>query len=499
MLKRRQFLQVSAAAALGALYPISLLGQGRPRNPLRIPDLLDGERLDGIWQYALEAGQGRSLFLPGLETATLGFNGNYLGPTLRLRKDEEVRIGVHNRLDETITVHWHGLHLPAIADGGPHQEITADGRWDARFRVNQNASTCWYHSHQIHKTGEQVYRGLAGMILLEDEQSRALELPDEYGVDDIPLIIQDRRFYSDGSLRYIENQRDIMMGHHGDTMLVNGTFDPVFVPVTRRVRFRVLNASNARNYRIAFSDRRQFHQLACDGGFLAEPLAVSDVTLAAGERCEIVADFGDGAPVDLVSLPLPDNSPLRSRGMMGGMMGAIANQGFHLLAIEPQSQLTATPELPPVLASVPDPASFAVDRVRRFELDMRMGMMGGGRGRRGGMGGDRFSINGRSMDMGIINERVPLDSTEIWEIHNNSPMMHPFHIHHGQFRILDRNGRAPGPHERAFKDTVIVAGGETVRVVMRFENYADPVTPYMYHCHILEHEDNGMMGQFVVE
>jgi len=503
-MRRRQFLARSALVAGALARPGMLLAQapaGR-RNALAIPPLDEGRLQQGVREYGLTATAGQREFLPGLRTPTLGFNGDFLGPTLRLRNGEDVCIAVTNRLDETTTVHWHGLHVPAIADGGPHQVIAPGETWRADFQVRQPAGPFWYHSHLIDKTGEQVYRGLAGMILLEDEESEALGLPRDYGVDDIPVIIQDRRFDEDGSFRYITSHQDIMFGLHGETILVNGTHNPYFVPVTRRVRFRLLNGSNARTYRVAFSDGRRFHQLGCDGGFLGQPLPMTEVTLAPAERCEIVADFSDGAPVDLVSLPLPTNSPWRASGMMGRMHGTLSDQAFQLLAIEPQSQLAASPELPERLATVPDFLSVGVDRTRRFELSMVMGMMGGGRGggRRGGMGGgNQFSINGMGMDMVTINERVPLGSREIWEIHNGTMMMHPFHIHHGQFQVRDRDGRPPHAHERAFKDTVKVAPGETVRVVMEFLHYADPNRAYMYHCHILEHEDNGMMGQFVVD
>ncbi|MEX2469879.1 MAG: multicopper oxidase domain-containing protein, partial [Pseudohongiellaceae bacterium] len=480
MMNRRKFLRTSALATAGAFSPSGLFGQSRARNPLRIPALQTGELRQGRRHYSLEARSGTSRFLSGLDTPTIGFNGDYLGPTLRLRNGEDVRIAVDNRLDEPTTVHWHGLHVPAIADGGPHQVIEAGGSWRAEFQVRQPAGPFWYHSHLIDRTGEQVYRGLAGMILLEDDESEALELPRDYGVDDIPLIIQDRRFNEDGSFRYIDSNRDIMFGLHGDSILVNGTHDPYFVPVTRKVRFRLLNGSNARTYRLAFSDGRRFQQLAGDGSFLAQPLTMTEVTLAPAERCEIVADFADGAPVNLVSLPLPADSPYRASGMMGRMHGNLSDQAFQLLAIEPQSQLTASPALPALLTSVPDLEAAGVDRLRRFELGMVMGMMGGG-GRRGGMDGGRFSINGANMHMMTINERVPLGSTEIWEIHNDTMMMHPFHIHHSQFQVKDRDGRPPHASERGFKDTVKVGAGETVRVVMAFERFADPVHAYMYH------------------
>ena len=513
MINRRRFLHTSALGVYGALYTLSgFAQQSRPRNALKIPPLLEGVRRDGRLHYALQVQNGQSRFLPGLSTPTLGINGDYLGPTLRLRDGDDVSLDVSNGLSEITTMHWHGLHVPAIADGGPHQVIEPGASWSANFRVTQKAGPYWYHAHPKDYTGEQVYRGLAGMILVEDEESRGLELPGDYGVDDIPIVIQDRQFNSDGSFRYVTSPMDTMFGIHGDTILVNGTVNPHFVPTTRKVRFRLLNGSNARVYTLAFSDGRQFQQLGCDGGFLGQPLPMTELTLAPAERCEIVVDFSDGAPVNLISKPLPANSPYRMQGMMGRMHGQLSDQSFHILAIEPQSNLASSSELPPILTTVPDYESAGIDRVRRFELEMAMGMgMGGGRGPGGGGpgggggrgmmmgGGQQFSINGRAMDMNVINERIPVGSTEIWEIHNNSMMMHPFHIHHGQFQVKERNGRPPHAHERAFKDTVKVAPGETVRVVMEFLNFADSENAYMYHCHILEHEDGGMMGQFVVE
>lgn len=496
MFNRRKFLQASGIAACGSLYPLTVFPQAGQRNPLKIPPLMEGDRQGDVLVYNLKAQSGRSRFLSGLETPTLGFNGDYLGPTLRLRDGDNVRIVVENGFNEDTTVHWHGMHVPAIADGGPHQVIEPGERWQADFQVIQKAGPYWYHSHRIDHTGDQVYRGLAGMMLVEDEESQALDLPADYGVDDIPVIIQDRQFNEDGSFRYVSSHQDIMFGMHGNTILVNGTVNPYFVPVTQKVRFRLLNASNARTYTLAFGDGRQFLQLGCDGGFLGQPLPMTELTLAPAERCEIVVDVADGAPVNLVSRPLPANSPYRMQGMMGRMHGVLSDQSFQILAIEPQSRLEHAPDVPAILTEVPDFQSLGIDRQRRFELAMAMGM--GMRGRQGNAS-DQFTINGQGMHMVAINERVPLGSTEIWEIHNSSPMMHPFHIHHGQFQVVSRNGRPPHAHERAFKDTVKVAAGETVRVVMEFLHYADPEHAYMYHCHILEHEDNGMMGQFVIE
>ena len=220
-----------------------------------------------------------------------------------------------------------------------------------------------------------------------------------------------------------------------------------------------------------------------------------------------MVDFSDGAPVDLVSLPIPADSEFAPIGMMASMH-PLGNETLPILAIKPDSGLQQSPDLPDQLTSIRRLQVSEASRTRRFALSMPMGMgmmaagnrgngNRGGRGMMGGMGGD-FLINGQAMAMDVINETVPINSTEIWEIHNDSMMTHPFHIHHGQFQVLDRDGRPPLPEEMGYKDTFKVGPGQTARFIMRFENYSDAETAYMYHCHILEHEDNGMMGQFTI-
>ena len=510
MIKRRQFLQASGIGATGLLLPtFSWAQQAANRgNPLKIPELNVGEMRDDRQHYQLNIQSGSTRFFDDLDTPTLGINGSYLGPTVRLRDGDQVTMDVFNQLQESTTLHWHGLHVPASADGGPHQEIPQGGSWHPSFQVIQKAGTFWYHSHLIDKTGEQVYRGLAGMIIVDDAETDQLALPSEYGVDDIPLVIQDRRFNQDGSFQYISSHRDIMMGMRGNTVLVNGTRSPYFVPTTGKVRFRILNGSNARTYNIAFSDGRSFQQLACDGGFLGAPYDMSLLELAPAERCEIVVDFSDGNPVDLISLPMAADSPFQSRGMMRRMSGD--NDRLQVLSIIPQSRLQASDTISARLTEVADFERVGIDNTRQFKLSMAMGMGmmrggggggPGGRGRRGGGmmgGGEQFFINDSAMEMDVINERIQVGTTEVWEITNDSMMMHPFHVHHGQFQVKERNGRPPHEHERAFKDTVKIGPGETVKIIMEFEHFSDPELAYMYHCHILEHEDNGMMGQFIV-
>ena len=503
-ISRRRFVRGMGVTASSTLFPLPLFAQNQTQNELQIPALHAGEMQAGSQSYDLQLQSGTSQFLSGLTTPTLGINGSFLGPTLRLKNGSNVAISVLNKLDEPSTMHWHGLHVPAKADGGPAQIISPDETWKPSFTVNQKAGTFWYHSHLLNKTGEQVYRGLAGMIIIDDEESGNLDIPSNYGVDDIPLIVQDRRFNEDGSFRYVGMHRDVMTGVFGDRILVNGTTSALFTPSTNKVRFRILNAANARTFNFALADGREFSLIASDGGFLEKPVALRNIVVAPAERAEIVVDFSDGGPVDLISMPLEASSPYATIGMMRNMLST-NTESFTILNIEPQSTLQRSSALPGELTSIRRMQAAEATRTRRFELSMPMGMgmMGrgggqrGGGGRMGGMGGE-FLINGKPMAMDEINEVVPIGSTEIWEIHNDSMMMHPFHIHHGQFQVLDRDGVPPGLEEMGFKDTVKVGPGQTVRFIMHFENFSDPDTAYMYHCHILEHEDNGMMGQFTV-
>ena len=496
-MKRRDFIR--HATVLGGSLAVPGFGFAAQRsNSLIIPQRLDGISSAAGISYPLTVREGSMEFFPGKRTPTFGISRDYLGPTLYLKRGDSVEMAVENTLNEQTTLHWHGLHVPAEADGGPAQIIDPGTTWRPSFEVQQRAGTFWYHSHLLHKTGEQVYRGLAGMIVIEDEESQSLDLPKTYGVDDIPLIVQDRRFNDDGSFSYLQSHRDVMMGMFGDTVLVNGSLNPVFHPSTRRVRLRLLNAANARTFTFAFDDDRDFQLIASDGGLLEAPHTCKTVVLAPSERAEIVVEISDSKPFKLISQPLDSSSPFAMRGMMGRMHTGNASR-FDILSIEPELSLEESPAVPTTLSQIPklDPNEAVI--TRRLELTMAMGMgMGMMRGRRQGSNSS-FFINGQAMDMQRIDYRVKKDTTEIWEIVNDTMMMHPFHIHHSQFQILDRNGVPPAPEEQGLKDTVKVGPGETVRFIMRFENFTDAEIPYMYHCHILEHEDNGMMGQFTVE
>ena len=305
---RRDFIKRSAAAlGIAALGKYGLaapaIGAETVDAPfsrrLHIPPLLENSgSAGGASPFSLVVQKGQHEFFNTVYTQTLGYNGSILGPTIRVRNGENVRLHVENGIDQVTTVHWHGLHVPARWDGGPHQVIEPGETWKPEFTINQQAATLWYHPHAMGLTGEHVYRGLAGLFIIEDEVSQTLALPRNYGVDDIPLVIQDRRFFEDRSLAYVRSMHDVMHGVLGNFLLVNGMLKP-FVEVPRGVvRFRLLNGSNSSIYRFYLSTDQPFQLIASDGGFLAAPVGVQELVLSAGERAEILVDFGGSSAGD---------------------------------------------------------------------------------------------------------------------------------------------------------------------------------------------------------
>jgi FtsP/CotA-like multicopper oxidase with cupredoxin domain len=506
---RRSFLAAGAAIATGLGGTHAARSANRftrsARRPLRIPPLLDA-RTPGQ-AIALSAQEGMEEFFPGSLSETFGYNGSYLGPTLRMHRGDDVQVTVANLLAEATTVHWHGLIVPAQLDGGPHQLIAPGATWRPVLPVRQPAATLFYHSHVHGETARQVYLGLAGVLIVADDVEAALDLPSEYGVDDIPLVLQDRQF-ANGRLVLPSGMMTLMEGSRGDTLLVNGTADAFVRVPSRRIRLRLVNGSNARTYRLSFDDGRAFHWIATDGGLLEAPVEMRALTLAPGQRAEILVDFSAGGSATLETAA-DFNLPMM--GMMGRPRDSLGARRQPLLAFEAGAPGVSPVPIPAGLA-VREPAdpSQAVKR-RRFVLDMGMGGMGargmaGGAMRGGGMMGRRMmgggmgmgmgmGINGRAFDMARIDERVRLGDTEIWEV-SAETMAHPFHVHGVHFEVLSRGGRRPDILDQGLRDTVLVQ--EPVELLVRFTQPAVEA-PFMYHCHILEHEDNGMMGQYATQ
>ncbi len=484
---------------------------GRPTAPgqLKIPPLL-AYRVDaqGRKVFDLTAGTGTTTLLPGTTTPTWGFNGTYLGPTIRVSRGDRVQLQVHNHLPAATTVHSHGMHLPAIDDGGPHQTIPAGATWTPAWTIDQPATTLWYHPHPMGQTADQTYRGLAGLYIIDDPVSRALPLPDQYGVNDIPVIIQDKNFNADGSLNFANSAASRGDPERlGNTILINGTYNPHLTVGDQRVRFRMLNASDARFYNIGFADGRTFDLIATDEGLVERPVPLQRIQLAPAERAEIVATFRPGEQVMLHSFA-PDlhlsNSangggggggggfPTSGGGGGGGFPGGGGGgslsqaegsldgggQSFDLLQIRAAATLRPSPALPAQLTTIPAPDPAKAVRTRTFQLDRA------------------DAINGQQMNMDVVNVVALAGTSEIWEVTGFLP--HDFHIHGVSFQVIEWAGSPPPPQIAGWKDTVYVPPEQTVRLLVPFGNYADPHHPYMYHCHILQHEDDGMMGQFVV-
>lgn len=429
-----------------------------------IPALLEDKSSDpGRVDFDLVAQRGETEFFSGKPTETFGYNSGYLGPTIRVKRGQEVNIKVKNLLDETITTHWHGALVHGEMDGGPRQVIPAGGEWNAHFTIEQPAATIWYHTHAMGFTGEQVYKGLAGLFIIDDEVSENLNIPKDYGINDIPLVIQDRRFAEDGSLLYLTKPGDLMMGMFGDTVLVNGAISPVLEVSTIKMRFRILNGSNARIYDFSLSDGSSFTQIASDNGFLESPVELNTLRLSPAERAEIIIDFSNYSVGDVITL--------ESR------RGELKILDFSVM--EEAEDTTTIPEKLTTINKIPESAAV---KTRTFVL--------------GGMG-PSANINGQQMNlqtgMDTIHEFVNLGDTEIWEINNlYTGMPHPFHVHGVHFQVLDISGSPPPANEQGWKDTVLVNTGEKVRIIQTF-NYKGI---YMFHCHNLEHEDAGMMLQY---
>jgi FtsP/CotA-like multicopper oxidase with cupredoxin domain len=439
-------------------------------TPLPIPPLAESDVVDGVRVFELTAQEGRMQFLDGMTTPTWGFNGDYLGPTLRAHRGEKVAVEITNSLGETTTVHWHGMHLPAAMDGGPHQPIEPGGRWRPEWEIDQPAATLWYHPHPHGDTEEHVLRGLSGMFILDDEHSRSLGLPAEYGVDDIPLIVQDKKFRSDGQFQFDSQGNEV--GLLGNVVLTNGTWGAALDVSTELVRLRILNGSSARTYDFAFDDQRDFSLVATDGGLLAAPHVTDHARLSPGERAEIVVAVEPGTETMLRSLP-PDLGDVAVPAAYGAL------DEFDVLLLRAASELRPSPRMAEQFGDIARFTAGDADSVRTFEVQNR-------------------EINGRRMDMDRIDEVMQVDSTELWEVTNRDLFPHNWHVHDVQFQVVDIDGQVPGPELMGWKDTIYLEPRRVYRIMMRFEDYVDDENPYMIHCHLLLHEDEGLMSQFVV-
>jgi blue copper oxidase len=497
MISRRQFIGATAAALTVPL-PIRHAFADQPDLVLRLTaepasvPLWKG-RQTRVLRYSAAVLRGRT-------SAVKPSNGAF-GPTLELNHGERVRVYFRNQMKDPSIIHWHGLLVPDEADGHPRFAIGADDEYVYEFVVRNPAGTYLYHPHPHGMTGAQVYHGLAGLLIVREPDEQELGLP---AIDhELALAIQDRRVDSGNQFVFQRTMMDRMNGVFGNSVLVNGMPDAVFKVVPRPYRLRLANVSNARIYKLAWSDGRPMHVIATDSGLLASdegPQVVPYVTLAPFERIELLEDFGERRNLEEVSLVSQAFSLTSGMsggrmggGMMGGMMGEMmeGDQGRKLsvarFTIGSGTRVRGgTLTLP---ASIAPPATRP-DRALQTQLSFRH---------------MRGFLNGRSFDMtGVADdERMQINKPVTWTFSNDGPgmaMPHPMHVHGVRFRILERSGGEAADDLRegivsaGYKDTFLIMPGEHIRLAFT------PTEPglFMYHCHNLEHEDSGMMRNFQI-
>lgn len=556
---RRDFFRLT-----GGFAALAGVGGGTATFPLSSAAAATGGGKGGALdvEIALKATRAQAAILPGGQTAVWTYRadlvkgdaaslqvvpGSYLGPIIRVRKGAQVRVRFSNDLPEQSNIHWHGLRVPERMDGHPRDVVGPGGSYLYEFPVLNRAGTYWFHPHPHTLTGGQVYRGLAGLFIVSDDEEARLNLPS--GEYDVPLVLQDRTFDAQNQLVYLQggmggmmggrgrmmmgrggtmdNQgamggmggmMDRMMGFLGDRILINGRPDFVLPVATRAYRLRLLNGSNSRVYKLAWHDSSPLTVIATDGGLLAKPVQRPYVMLGPGERVELWADFtklGARGEMTLQSLAFSgaEGDEMMGghggMGRMGGMMGggrALPNGApFPVLKVRVAREEKETGTLPAVLATLPRyRLGDAVNgrAPRRFALTMRA---------------MNWLINGRSFHMEEVapDETVRLNTVEAWEFVNErnpgemmeqNGMVHPMHIHGVQFQVIERqvvpdlkagwDTVKDGYVDEGWKDTFLIMPGERVKLVMRFQDHPGL---FLYHCHNLEHEDMGMMRNYRIE
>ncbi len=463
----------AAAALIAALciIPTALTA----RDSLSKPDndalgqparLLNTSREPATVEVSLVAEQARMTLIPGKKSDVFAYNGTIPGPTLEVNEGDRVIVNFENRLTVPTTVHWHGLHIPFDSDGSPFHPVEPGQKRVYSFTLRHgSAGTYWYHPHPNHSTGVQVAKGLYGAIIV-----RAPDDPLPRSIPEKLLVLSDNRFGEDGSVNLPargshEAMIDEENGREGNVLLVNGKVKPVLSIRSGEVqRWRVINASASRVFRLAIPGHNLLH-VGNDGGLFEKPVELSEITVANGERVELLVR-GIGKPGDRAALQaLPyDRYINQTRPKDWETTRDLLSLVYSAAPAVAAVKLPATLRVIPAL----DTSHSSVTRV----VTLSQGL-----------------INGKMMDMDRVDFTAKLGATEIWQIENIVGMDHPFHLHGYQFQVIDRNG-VPEPF-RSWKDMVNVPKHSTARIVVRYANYPGK---WMFHCHILDHEDHGMMG-----
>jgi FtsP/CotA-like multicopper oxidase with cupredoxin domain len=475
MQTRRRFLKDQSKLILSGL-AIPALGFGRYVNPFATnrhelelearPQELNmfAGHPTRIWKFT---GKTKSSLINPVEN----LSGSCLGPILRFQRGDVVSLKFNNHLDEPSIVHWHGFIVPEKADGHPHRAVGPGKSYQYDFEVKARAGTYWYHPHPHGRTGEQVARGLAGLIIVSDPPNEPTEFQ---SIEDIPLVLQDKAMDDNNQILY---EPMMMMGYFGETILVNGLANFKRNVKAQPYRLRILNGANARIFKLGWSTGEPLTVIATDGGLLPRPVQKDFIIVSPSERVEIWADFNDvaaGTKKVLQALPFYNGEEA-------------AKDLAPFTVTEPATVKVGLPES---LSSeseflFPSPVNAEAPKVFNIIPDRSMG----------------WTINGltyRSDDLKDY-ERVRAGTSEIWEINSGQMMPHPFHIHACHIKVLDRQTRFPevaaGIMDLGLKDSVFLMPEDKVRIQVKFGEHPGL---YMYHCHNLEHEDMGMMRDFAI-
>lgn len=475
MLDRRKLLTLGSAAGAALLLPtaeaMARVGARRPRRladgaapaldpfsvRMPLPPVLTPVAARGdadVYDVAVQPANAE--IFPGIRTPVLTYGGHFVGPTIKAKTGRPVLIRYRNATDGGVNVHLHGGHVPASSDGYPTDVIQPGGSKVYQYPNRQRGATLWYHDHAHHMEAEHVFRGLSGFYLLEDDAEEHLGLPS--GRYDVPVLLRDARFDENGAIVFSAEDDSSAR----PVLLANGRPQPYFPVAARKYRFRILNGANHREYNLDLGGVEMI-QIASDGGLLPHPVPRTELFLAPAERAEVVIDFGRH-PIG-TKLVLADET--------GPVLRFDVTRSAHDDSQVPDD-LRPLPPLPPATV------------VRDIKLGLSDAL-------------DMFWINGKPFDPDHVDTWIKRGTTEIWRVTNldaeyNIP--HNFHVHLVQFRVLDRDGAAPGLGENGLKDTVMVPPGSTVRIQATFGNY---LGRYVYHCHMMEHASAfGMMAQLEI-
>ena len=451
----------------GQPFPVT---EGNFSRLLPIPNTVPGN--------AVLTAQATTTNINGSNISVLGYQANgILGPTIRANSTMNTNINFQNDLSEKSNIHWHGLKISSSMDGHPQALVNPGSSFNYQFTINQRAGLCWYHPHPDGATARQAFQGLAGLFIINDAEEAALNLPS--GIYEIPLVIQDKRITSSG-ITYSPSMGEVMSGYMGETIIVNGEASPYTNVATRFYRLRILNGSNARIYNLALSNNANMIIIGNDGGLLKSPSTVKSILVAPGERLDVLINFAGITK---------DTEIFLESNVFDNAGSAQGKQSFKIMKFKVTQTVSDNFIVPASLSAVSSISHSSSSKTRNFIINAMQ--MSGGMNMTG-----IHRINDKTYDKNRIDENVSVNATEIWEFDNSQgDEPHPMHLHGVHFQVLERSGGRAQliASESGWKDTVLVMPRETVKIIIPFSTLTGV---FVFHCHNLEHEDDGMMLQY---